>query len=196
VSLRRSYEKAVIVIGYAYLPRLASRLRALWARLSNPRADIRFGHGCYLGPGFSIRAPEGGTFVAGDYSSFRRRFRAELAGPDSQVTIGDGCYFTYDVYFDCQGAIEVGDRVGLAQGNYVGDGGGRLRLADDVQVHSKVTITADLGERVIVGANAAITEPAPPFTVIGGVPARVLDYYGPPGGEPAGWRPEAEAASK
>jgi acetyltransferase-like isoleucine patch superfamily enzyme len=191
--VRGRLERLIVVFGYAYMPKVASRLRMVWTRLRNPRARISFGTGCYLGPGFSIKAPAGGTFACRDYTSFRRRFRAELAGPDARIEIGKGSYATYDVFIDCRHSVEIGDRVGLGQFTCIDDAHGPIRIGDDVQVHSKVTITADLGERVIVGANAAITEPAPPFTVVGGVPARVLDYYGPPGGEPEGWQPREKA---
>jgi acetyltransferase-like isoleucine patch superfamily enzyme len=99
------------------------------------------------------------------------------------------------VVISCATRIEIGERVGLAQATFVSDERGPLRIADDAQVHSKATILADLGERVIVGANAAVTEVMPPHTVVGGVPARVIDYYGPPGREPEGWRPRADAAA-
>ena len=147
-ALRERYERAVVVLGYAYLPKVASALRKRWVRLRNPRAEIRFGHDTYLGPGFSIHAPKGGSFLCGEHSSFRRRFRADLAGPDARIAIGVGCYFTYDVYFDCTHSITVGDRVGLAQANCLDDSAGPLTLADDVQVHSKVTITADVAPRI------------------------------------------------
>ena len=173
------YEKAVVAAGVAYLPRVASRFRRLRTRLSNPRATISFGDGSYLGPGFSISAAKGGTFACGRNSTFRRRFRAQLAGPDARITIGEGSYTTYDVFIDCRHSVEIGDRVGLGQFVCIDDARGAIRIGDDVQVHSKATITADLGERVIVGANAAVIEPAPPWTLVGGVPARVLDHYGP-----------------
>jgi acetyltransferase-like isoleucine patch superfamily enzyme len=60
-----------------------------------------------------------------------------------------------------------------------------LTIADDVTIHSKCTIVNSIGERAVVGANALVTRPVPAFTVVGGVPARVLDYFGPPGSEPA-----------
>ncbi|MGI8945719.1 MAG: acyltransferase [Thermoleophilaceae bacterium] len=196
--------RAAVALQYRLGPRLASALRRRLVRLRNPQADIRFGGGCYLGPGFSLHMPHGGTFVAGSGTEFRRGFRAEVAGPDASVRIGAGCYLTYDVIVACSTSIEIGDRVGIGQAGFVVDGSHRysdltrpfldqgydyrpLKIASDAQIHSKVTVMADIGERAIVGANAVVTRPVPPFTVAAGVPARVIDYYGPPGGEPEGW---------
>lgn len=205
-GLRERWDHYVVALGYFWLPRLASRLRARCVKLRNPRARISFGPGCMLGPGFSIHAPWGGTFVAGPNVEFRRNFRAELGGPEARITIGAGSYLTYDVIIACSTTVEIGERCGLGQCTFVADGGHRYRdltrtfleqgfdfreikIEDDVQIHSKVTIVSNIGERAIIGANAMVTKPIPPYTVAGGVPARVIDYYGPPGMEPEGWQP-------
>jgi acetyltransferase-like isoleucine patch superfamily enzyme len=196
-------------IGYFRGPLLMSWLRKRWVLFRNPHVDIRFTGPVYLGPGFSIHAPDGGTFIAGSAVEFRRGFRAELAGPDAKITIGDGCYFTYDVIIACSTTIEIGERVGLGQGTFIADGHHRYRdlsqeflvqgydftpikIGSDVQVHSKVTIVDSIGDRAVIGANAVITKPIPPYTLAAGVPARVLDYFGPPGSEPEGFEPPAE----
>ncbi len=57
-------------------------------------------------------------------------------------------------------------------------------IEDDATVMAKCTIINNIGTRAFVGANAVVTRPVPPFTVVGGVPARVLDYFGPEGSEP------------
>jgi acetyltransferase-like isoleucine patch superfamily enzyme len=54
-----------------------------------------------------------------------------------------------------------------------------IRIADDATVTTKCTIIADLGERCFVGANSVVTKPVPPFSVAAGVPAKVIDYFGP-----------------
>ncbi|HKO27670.1 MAG TPA: acyltransferase [Solirubrobacteraceae bacterium] len=181
-------------------PVLMSRLRKWWVRTRNPRGHIRFGEGTYLGPGFSLHMPFGGTFIAGDGVEFRRNFRAEL-GPNGRIQIGNGSYLTYDVIITCDTVIEVGERCGLGQNLYMTDGSHKyrdlevpfleqgynyrhIRIEDDAQIHSKCTIVNSIGTRAIIGANAVVTKPIPPYCVAGGVPARVLDYFGPPGMEP------------
>ena len=189
-----------IKLVYDRGPRIASWLRKRWAILSNPNASIHFGDWVYAGPGFSIHAPFGGTFTAGDRVEFRRNFRAEL-GPQGRISIGAGSYLTYDVIISADTAIDIGERCGLAQCTYVADGNHRYRdltmpfldqgydyrpltLEDDVQIHSKCTIVNNIGTRAVIGANAVVSRPIPPYCVAGGVPARVIDYFGPPGSEP------------
>jgi hypothetical protein len=72
-----------VSIGYFRGPKLMSWLRKRWVRFRNPHADIRFGRGTYLGPGFSLDMPFGGTFVTGEYAEFRRNFRAEFGARET-----------------------------------------------------------------------------------------------------------------
>jgi acetyltransferase-like isoleucine patch superfamily enzyme len=54
-----------------------------------------------------------------------------------------------------------------------------------VTITTKCTIIANIGTRAVIGANSVVTRDIPPYCVAGGTPARVLDYFGPPGEEPA-----------
>jgi acetyltransferase-like isoleucine patch superfamily enzyme len=197
-------------LSYLEVPRLMSAFRQRWQIFCNPNATIRFGAHVKAGPGFRVHAPWGGTLIVGDDVELRRNMLFELGGPDARVTVGNGCYFTYDVIIACDTTITIGERVGLAQNTFIADGSHRYRdlskpfleqgydyrpitIGDDAQVHSKVTIVNNIGERAIIGANAVITKPIPPYTVAGGVPARVIEYYGPPGLEPEGWEPKENA---
>jgi acetyltransferase-like isoleucine patch superfamily enzyme len=175
--------------------------RWLYVVLRHPWADISFTEPVYLGPRFSLHMPDGGTFRVGPGVEFRRGFRAEI-GPDARIEIGAGSVFTYDVLMQCSTSIVVGERCMFGQATIVIDGNHRFRdldrpmlaqgydftpitIADDATVTTKCTIIADLGERAFIGANSVVTRPVPPFCVAAGIPARLLDYFGPPGGEPA-----------
>jgi acetyltransferase-like isoleucine patch superfamily enzyme len=184
-------------------PWIMSWLRKRWTLFRNPHAHIEFRGPVYLGPGFNLHMPRGGTFIVGPGVEFRRHFRAEL-GPDARIEIGALCCFTHHVILSCDTSIVIEDRAILAQGVYVVDGNHRyrdldkpivdqgydyrpLRIGAGALVLSKVTVVNDIGERAVIGANAVITKPIPPYCVAGGVPARVLEYYGPPGQEPPGF---------
>jgi acetyltransferase-like isoleucine patch superfamily enzyme len=182
-------------VGYVHGPRLMSRLRKWWVLARNPHATIRFTEPVYLGPGFSLHMPDAGTFVAGPACEFRRNFRAEISG-DGRIEIGAGTVFTYDVVIQCSTSIAIGERCMFGQATLVVDGNHRfrdldqpmlaqgydyrpIRIADDATVTTKCTIIADLGERCFIGANSVVTKPVPPFSVAAGVPAKVVDYFGP-----------------
>jgi acetyltransferase-like isoleucine patch superfamily enzyme len=187
-----------------------SELRKRWVKLRNPNARIEFGRGTFCGPGFRLHMPHGGTFITGENVEFRRNFLGEI-GPEGVLTIGSGSYLTYDVIITCSTTVTIGERCGLAQNTFVADGSHRFRdldtpfldqgydfrpivIEDDAQIHSKVTIVNNIGTRSVIGANAVISRPIPPYCLAAGVPARVIDYFGPPGGEPEGFEPRATSA--
>jgi acetyltransferase-like isoleucine patch superfamily enzyme len=207
--LRRLWTRVITSLAYYRGPYYMSKLRQRWAVMKNPHADIQFIGNVYLGPGFSLHMPHGGTFIAGPNVEFRRRFRAEV-GPNGKIVIGEGCYLTYDVIMSCDTTIEIGKRCGLAQNTYVADGSHRfrdldrpfleqgydyrpIRIEDDAQIHSKCTIVNSIGTRSVIGANAVVSREIPPYCLAAGVPARVIDYFGPPGQEPPGWEPRERA---
>ena len=192
--------RAVHRVEYGRGRRAMSKLRQSWVIFRHPHADIRFGSNVYVGPGFSLDIPANGTFVAGDFTEFRRGFRAEIVG-DGRITFGEGSVCTYYVLMQCTTSIDIGERCMFGQSSIVVDGNHRFRdlsrpmlaqgydltpitIADDAVVTSKCTIIADLGERAWIGANSVVTRPVPAFCVAGGVPAKVLDYFGPEGGAP------------
>jgi acetyltransferase-like isoleucine patch superfamily enzyme len=187
-------------IGYHHAWKLGSWLRKQWVLMRHPHADIRFGHGVYLGPGFSLFMPGPGAFVVGDGVEFRRDFRAEISGA-GRVTIGRDAVFTYSVLIQCSTTIDIGERCQFGQTTILLDGQHRFRditrpmleqgydwhpltIEDDAVITTKCTIMADVGKRAFVGANAVVTRPIPPYTVAVGAPARPVEYFGPPGEEP------------
>lgn len=182
-------------------PRLMSWLRKRWVLFRHPHAHIEFQGPVYLGPGFSLDMRLGGTFIVGPGVEFRRGFRAEFQGADARITVGGGSAFTYDVVIQCSGSIDIGAHCVFAHGVTVVDGSHRyrdlelplvgqgydlrdIRIADHAAIMAKATVIASVGERSFVGAGAVVTRPMPAFCLIAGVPARVIDYFGPPGGEP------------
>jgi acetyltransferase-like isoleucine patch superfamily enzyme len=188
------------VFGYGLGPRAMSELRKRWVKLRHPDADIRFGKDVYLGPGFSLHIPAGGTFIAGARSEFRRGFRAEVEG-DGRIEFGADCHCTYYVLMQCSSEISIGARCQFGQATIVLDAQhrfrdleqpmldqgfehGSVRIDDDATITTKCTIMADVGRRAFIGANAVVSRPVPAYTVAVGAPARPIEYFGPPGGEP------------
>src|SRR5919202_6231687 len=82
-------------------PWLMSWLRKRWIIFRNPQAHIEFKGPVYIGPGFSLHMPDGGTFIVGPGVEFRRGFRAEI-GRNGRIEIGAGSYFTYGPILSCE----------------------------------------------------------------------------------------------
>jgi len=205
----RKARNLVVKVAFFKAPIVASALRKRWAKFKNPNATIVFGKHTYCGPGFSLHMPFGGTFITGEAVEFRRKFRAEV-GANGRLEIGNRSYLTYDVIISCDTTITIGKRCGLGQATYVADGSHRyrdldeeflkqgydyraIRIEDDAQIHSKCTIVNSIGHRAVIGANAVVSREIPPYCLAAGVPARVIDYFGPPGQEPPGWEPRERA---
>src|SRR5579863_9851566 len=89
-------------------PRVMSAPRKWWVMFRNPHAHIEFQGSVYLGPGFSLDMPYGGTFIVGPDVEFRRGFRAEFGAQDTRITIGEGSRFTYDALIQCTTSIDIG----------------------------------------------------------------------------------------
>lgn len=198
--IRNSLRWLPVRLGYDLGPRVASWLRKRWVILRHPQAEIRFGAGTYLGPGFSLFIPGEGAFIVGEGVEFRRDFRAEVSG-NGRITIGSGTVFTYSVLIQCTTTIDIGERCQFGQTTILLDGQHRFRditrpmleqgydwhpltIEDDATITTKCTIMADIGTRAFIGANSVVTKTIPPYTVAVGAPARPIDYFGPPGHEP------------
>jgi galactoside O-acetyltransferase len=183
-------------IVYGRGPLILSRLRQRWIAFRHPHATIRFGQDVYIGPGFTVDIPGSGTLIVGDGVEFRRGCRVEIGG-EGKVEIGAGSYLTYGVLLACSTSISIGERCGIGFNSAVYDANHRyrdltkpfldqgfdhftIRIEDDAQIHGLCTILADVGHRAIIGANAVVTKPVPPFTVAVGAPARPIEYFGPP----------------
>lgn len=211
-GLRRYSQRFRVEWGYFRLPVVTSELRKRWVVFKNPRAIIRFGRGTYLGPGFTLHMPYGGTFITGERVQFRRNFRAELGGPESRIELGADAVCTYDVSMQCTTVISLGARTILAQSTMVVDGNHRFRdvnrplleqgydyrpikIGDDALVNSKCTVIANIGTRSVIGANAVVTRDVPSYCVAVGIPARVVDYFGPPGEAPPDFAGDVQNSS-
>lgn len=173
------------------VPVLLSELRKRWVVFRHPNATIEFGPHVYLGPGFRLDIGGSGTFVAGRAVELRRGFTAEISG-DGRIAIGAGSIFTCDPLLQCTTSIEFGERCIVGQNAMFADGNHRfrdpdvplndqgydyepLRVGDDVTIFSKVTITSSIGDHAVVAANAVVTKPVEPYTLVGGVPAKLIE---------------------
>ena len=175
---------------------LASRVREQIVRATHLHCTVRFEDPVYLGPGFRLDIPQNGTLIVARHTQFRLGFYCEISG-DGTVTVGEGCAFTYYCHVACTTSISIGNRCTIAKSALIVDGSHRFRdldipmlqqgydyrpitIGDDALIHANCTVINDVGERSVIAANAVVTKPIPAYCVAAGVPARVIEYFGPP----------------
>jgi acetyltransferase-like isoleucine patch superfamily enzyme len=172
------------------------RSAAAWRRQllvrRNRRLRLEIPPSVEIGPGFELVAPGEATLTLGDGVRFRHGCVVELI-PGARLTVGRGTEFTY--YCVVQAGVEVTIGAGclFATGCSVVDSKHRfrdpqgprelefhpVRIGDGVWVSSKATVAADVGERAVIAAHAAVVRPISAWTLAAGVPARPIDVFGP-----------------
>lgn len=119
----------------------------------------------------------------------------ELAcGPGARLQVGAQCSLNYGVSIGCTGAVTIGDRVRLGPYVMVVDtqfhhplrraerpAPRPVTIEDDVWVGAKASIMPGVrvGRGAIVGTGAVVTRDVAPFSVVAGVPARIIDKLDP-----------------
>jgi acetyltransferase-like isoleucine patch superfamily enzyme len=200
VDINPSWRRVPWKLRYEVGSRVASEARRLSILATHQHCRVEFAGPVRLGPGFSLRIPDHGTLIVGPYVDFREGFVCEISG-SGRVTIGAGSIFTSHALIQCSTSIDIGERCVFGQALLIADGNHRyrdpdlhlldqgydfrpLRIDDGAVVTSKCTILNNLGERCLVGANSVVIAPVPAFCLAVGSPARIVEYFGPPGGEP------------
>lgn len=188
-------------LRHEVLAGLGSDARKLVVRLTHRHCRVEFQGPVRLGPGFALHIPDQGTLVVGPGVDFRRRFYCEISGR-GEVIIGGGTTFTADAMIQCTTSIRIGERCAFGQSTFIVDGSHDFRdhtqhwsqvpdrhrpitIGDGALVNSKCTVVSDIGERAVIGANTVVTRPVPAYCLAAGVPARIVEYFGPPELRPA-----------
>jgi acetyltransferase-like isoleucine patch superfamily enzyme len=194
--VKRALRERLRRLAYLKAPFWASALRKRWVIAKNPNATIVFEGAVFLGPGFTVDAPHGGTLIVGNGVQFRRNCRIELASPEARVTIGEGSYITYNAIIACSSTIEIGKHCGLGFCSSIYDGSHRykdltkpflaqgydlrpIKISDHVQIHSLCTVVNSIGTRTVIGANSVVSRELPPYVLAVGAPARPIEEFGP-----------------
>lgn len=118
-----------------------------------------------------------------------------FSSPLSLITIGDGFAANANVMINARGRGEIiignnvliGPNVVLRSNNHIisnleipissqGMTEGTIVIEDDVWIGSNSVILPDvlIGKGAIVAAGAVVTKSIPPYTIVGGVPARLI----------------------
>lgn len=166
-------------------------LRTARARLVMARhRNIQLGHPAYPGKGTIWHAK--GAIRAGIELAVDRW--AEIVAYDgAEITFGDRCYVGHSSTIAAHRSIMIGDDVMIADLVTIRDHehrfdqphlpirqqgvrAARISIGNNVWIGSKATLTSGvtIGYNSVVGANAVVTKDVPPYSIVGGVPARVL----------------------
>ncbi|MBW3663703.1 MAG: hypothetical protein KY469_11440 [Actinobacteria bacterium] len=181
-------------LRYRTLRGVASTLRRWSVEVTHRHTTVRFGPGCYVGPGFHLTIPYLGGLIVGRDVEFRRGFTCEIADA-GRVTIGDGAVFTYDTVIQCSTTVTIGERCAIGRA-LIADGTHRFRdattpmdeqgfdfrpitIGADTRIMTGAVVTNSVGRSCVVGANAVVLDPIPDFSLAVGAPARVVEHYGP-----------------
>lgn len=144
----------------------------------------------------------GNNFVAHD----RLRIEAiDSNGPERfnpEIRIGNNVIINYDCHIGAVNLVEIGNNVLIASRVYISDhdhgttsfedmrlppvqrrvvSKGPVVIKDNVWIGEGAVILANviIGENSIVAANAVVTRDVPPFSVVAGVPARIIKTVTP-----------------
>ena len=113
------------------------------------------------------------------------------------ITIGKDVFINSGCHFQVQGGIEIGDgalighNVVLATINHdTIPGNGRknhyapIQLGKNVWIGSNATILpgVTIGDWAVIAAGAVVTNDVPPYTIVGGVPAKIIKRVNEKGG--------------
>jgi len=200
--MRRNWRKVPWYLRYRVGGRWASELRKIMVLATHRHCRVEFQGPVRLGPGFELDIPDRGTFIVGPGVDFRRRFVCEISR-DGRVVIGGGTVFTAEALIQCTTSIEIGTRCGFGQSTFIVDGNHRfrdytrhwsdqgdnfrpIRIGNNVAVNTKCTVINSIGDGAVIGANSVVTKEVPPYCLAVGIPARVVEYFGPPELRPAG----------
>jgi len=124
-----------------------------YAIINTSGGTIRFGRECNLGQ-FSIVSAGKNDVIIGDYVRI---------GPHVNIIAANRIYARRDIPILKQGITEEGIRIG----NDVWIGAGSM-IVDGVKVC----------DGVVVAAGAVVTKDVPPYSIVGGVPARIIGERG------------------
>jgi len=114
-----------------------------------------------------------------------------LAGPAKNLSIGHSCSINHGVLLNARDRIEIGDHVRLSAyaqlqtaslevDTDVGEErrhvSAPIHIGDNVWVAAAAVVVAGVTVRegAVIAAGSVAVRDVPPFTVVGGVPARVL----------------------
>jgi acetyltransferase-like isoleucine patch superfamily enzyme len=217
LQLLIGWAPTIIGLGLrAILYRLMMKMDGLAAIEKNVRlrfaGNIRLGKGSYLDEGVYIHACPNGVEIGENtmvmHGSILHVYNFRNL-PHAGIHIGRNSLIGEYTVIRGQGGVTIGDRVftspmtQLIAVNHVFEDASRpfvdqgitaqgIVVEDDVWLGSAAVITdgVRIGKGAVVAAGAVVTKDVLPYTVVGGVPARLIRQVGSPSNPQADLKPE------
>lgn len=177
------------------LGRVVRRITNTTRRIRLTTIGIRLGKGVTLGDSISVVGP-GERILLSDDVVVERHCRFSISqAPDAanaSISVGPRTLIGEGTHITAHGQLKIGSDVLIAARCYItearhGTARGKpireqsqtfapISVEDDVWIGTGAVITpgVTVGTGSIVGANAVVTHDVPPYTIVGGVPARVI----------------------
>lgn len=153
--------------------------------------NITLGKGVYISASSILIADPRGTLSLGNNCVVKEY--AILSVPYGSIRIGNNCSINYFCFLGGHGGITIGDGVRIAPGAKIfafehihertdvpihkqGIEPKSVIIEDDVWIGSNAIITGGvtLGKGSIVAAGAVVTKSVAPYTIVAGVPAKII----------------------
>ena len=161
---------ALTTAKYRYLLRCIGKGTVVGVRTEIVNsANVKIGRDCLLQDAVYIRAGTDGKITMGDrvaINSFARLFGHGSIEIGEDVQIGPGCLITttdHNIFENLEASFK---KVTI---------GKRAWIGANVTILPGITI----GEHAVVGAGSVVTKDVPAYSVVVGVPARLIKEFGP-----------------
>lgn len=133
--------------------------------------NIEIGNNVSIMKNSYIYANDGGSLSIGN--NFMMNTNSQLGASFGKIVIGDNCAIAANCVLRASNHLfENPDILFKEQGHEYGE----IVLEDDVWIASNCVITANtrIGKSSIVGAGSVVTKNVEPYSIVGGVPAKLI----------------------
>ena len=153
------------------------------------RGNISIGSGCSFEKGVSVRATDGGKIIIGNNVAISQG--ALLVAKGGTIKIDNDTFIGCGSIIVARSGIFIGNDALIAEYVTIRDQDHKLSLypyrlagfdsspiniSNNVWIGAKASILrgSNIGESAVIGAHSLVNSAIPPFTISGGVPARVI----------------------